>query len=66
MPARPNSGDRLDADRSVVDDDRLQILGHHLQHLGVDNQLLVARSEPALKPARCVVHQVCAAHHRAP
>jgi hypothetical protein len=54
------------AQRRVVDLDRLQVFGHHLQHLGVDDQLLEAGCEPALQPAGRVVHQVGPAHHGTP
>ena len=46
--------------------DRLQELAHHLQHLGVDHELLVGGDEPAFHPAGAVHHHVGVAHHRTP
>jgi hypothetical protein len=56
----------LEAERLVIDHDRVQEGLDHAQQLGVQDHLLVARMEAALHPA-CTVHeQVDPAHDRAP
>ena len=66
VAAGPDVGDRLEAEAGLVDRDRLEDLRHHLQDLGVDDQLLERRGQAALEPAGALVEQVDAAHDRAP
>ena len=66
VAARPDLGDRVDAQRRLVDHDRLEHLGDHLQDLRVDDELLERGGEAALEPAGALVEQVHPAHHRAP
>ena len=57
---------RIEAERVLVDDDRVEERGHHLQQLGVDDHLLEAGVEATLHPAGAVHQEVDAAHDRAP
>src|SRR3546814_2154594 len=59
-------GDGVEPQRVLVHHDRLQELAHHLQHLGVEDELLEGGDEPALHPAGAVHDHVGMAHHRAP
>ena len=66
VAAGPDLGHRVQSDLGVVDPERDEDLGHHLEHLGVEDQLLERGRQAALEPARALVEQADAAHDRAP
>ena len=66
MAARAGLGDGIQGQRCGRDLERAQVLRHHLQQLGVDDQLLERCGQPAFEPA-CRMHdQVGAAADRGP
>ena len=65
-PPGPDLGDRVEAEGRLVDLEGHEDLGHHLEDLGVDDQLLERRGQAALEPAGALVEQVHPAHDRAP
>ena len=66
MSARPDLADGVEAELVGGEGERLEQLGEHLQHLDVDDELLLRRREAALQPAGAVEEDVAAAQHRAP
>ena len=66
MPARPDLPHRVESERVLVDDDRIEERLDHPEQLGIEDHLLEPRVEPALHPAGAMHQQVDAAHDRAP
>ena len=66
MPARRHSLDGVEPELGLVDDDGLQELDHHLQHLDVEHQLLERGRESSFLPAGRVVDEVAVPEYRAP
>jgi len=58
--------DRIQAQRRLVDLDGAQELGHHLEHLDVEDEFFEGRAEPAFQPTGPVQDDVGVAHDRAP
>ena len=57
VAARADLGDRVEPELVVVDRERHEDLGHLLEQLGVEDQLLERRRQPALEPAGALVEQ---------
>ena len=66
VAARADLADRVERQRGVVDDDRVEQGGDHRQQVGVEHELGQRGVQTALHPAGAVHQDVDAAHHRAP
>jgi hypothetical protein len=66
MPTRGDFGDGIQADFVSVHDQRLEDFGEHLQHLHVDDELLVGRTQPSLEPPGAMNENVATTEERSP
>ena len=66
VTAGTDLGDRVDGERVLVDDDRVEDRGDHRQQVGVEDELDERGVEPTLHPPRAVHQEVDATHDRAP
>ncbi len=66
VPTGADLPDRVKAEGILVDHDRIQECGDHLQQLGVEDHLLKSRVEAAFHPTGPMHQQVDPAHHGAP